>query len=207
MAVPALEFGKVRGKSISTDTQGTNSTRRSDPRWHTTTFRWLSAYAAIFTLCFMALLGFLEYSVGAAMESEADSGIRWQMRYFDSKSDDQLAAVIGRRLERENRHTNYYGLFAPDGHRLAGDIIEMPPGLQLDRAGEAHSASTGRTLVLSANASMATVRVMGELRDNGVKLVIGRSLSDVQHVREELTKALIGGGLLVSASALLRACC
>jgi signal transduction histidine kinase len=196
MAVPALEFGKVRGKSISTDTQGTNSTRRSDPRWHTTTFRWLSAYAAIFTLCFMALLGFLEYSVGAAMESEADSGIRWQMRYFDSKSDDQLAAVIGRRLERENRHTNYYGLFAPDGHRLAGDIIEMPPGLQLDRAGEAHSASTGRTLVLSANASMATVRVMGELRDNGVKLVIGRSLSDVQHVREELTKALIGGGLL-----------
>jgi signal transduction histidine kinase len=198
LTVAALESGKkVRETSISTDTQCTNSTPRSGPRWHATTFRWLSAYAAIFTFCFMALLGFLEYSVGAAMEREADSGIRWQMRYFDSKSDDQLAAVIGRRLERENRHTNYYGLFAPDGHRLAGDIIEMPPGMQqLDRAGEAHSASTGRTLVLSDNASMPTVRVMAELRDNGVKLVIGRSLSDVRHVREELTKALIGGGML-----------
>jgi signal transduction histidine kinase len=144
----------------------------------------------------MALLGFLEYSVGAAMEREADSAIRWQMRYFDSKSDDELAAVIGRRLERENRHTNYYGLFAPDGHRLAGDIIEMPPRLQLDRAGKAHSTNTGSTVVLPDNRSMPTVRVMEELRDNGVKLVIGRSLADVRQVREELTKALIGGGVL-----------
>jgi hypothetical protein len=197
MTVSALEFGKVRGKSISTGTQGTDSTRGSGPRLHTTTFRWLSAYAAIFTLCFMALLGFLEYSVGAAMEREADSAIRWQMRYFDSKSDDELAAVIGRRLERENRHTNYYGLFAPDGHRLAGDIIEMPPRLQLDRAGKAHSTNTGSTVVLPDNRSMPTVRVMEELRDNGVKLVIGRSLADVRQVRE----------CCVSASVLLPACC
>jgi signal transduction histidine kinase len=196
MTVSALEFGKVRGTTISTDTQHMPSTPRSDQRWHTTTFRWLSAYAAIFSLCFMALLGFLEYSVGAAMEREADSGIRWQMRYFDSKSDDQVALVIGRRLEHENGHSNYYGLFAPDGHRLAGDIVAMPPGLKLDQAGESHSASTGRTLVLADNPSMPTVRVMGETRDNGVKLVIGRSLADVRHVREELTKALIGGGLL-----------
>jgi signal transduction histidine kinase len=199
VTLSALEFGKVRGAAISTDTtdtQGPPSTRGSSQRWHTTTFRWLSAYAAIFTLCFVALLGFLEYSVGAAMEREADSGIRWQMRYFDSKTDDQLAPVIDQRLEREIRHTNYYGLFAPDGQRLAGDIVEMPPGLKLDQAGQPHSASTGRTLLLSGNASMPTVRVMGELRDNGVKLVIGRSLADVRHVRAELTRALIGGGAL-----------
>lgn len=196
MTVSALDFGKVRGTAISTDKHGTAAKRRSGQRWHTTTFRWLSAYAAIFTLCFVALLGFLEYSVGAAMEREADSGIRWQMRYFDSKSDDQLASVIDQRLEREIRHTNYYGLFAPDGHRIAGDIAGVPPGLKLDRAGEAHSTSMGRTIELPDNASMPTVRVMGELRDNGVKLVIGRNLSDVRHVREELTKVLIGGGVL-----------
>jgi signal transduction histidine kinase len=196
MTVSALEFGKVRGAAISTDTQHAPSMHHPGQRWHTTTFRWLSAYAAIFSLCFMALLGFLEYSVGAAMEREADSGIRWQMRYFDSKSDDQVAPVIGRRLERENRHSNYYGLFAPDGHRLAGDIVAMPPGLKLDQAGESHSASTGRTLVLAENPSTPTLRVMGETRDNGVRLVIGRSLADVRRVREELTKALIGGGVL-----------
>lgn len=196
MTVSALEFGKVRGTAISTDTHRSPSTRRSAQRWHTTTFRWLSAYAAIFSLCFMALLGFLEYSVGAAMEREADSGIRWQMRYFDSKSDDQVAPVIGRRLERENQHSNYYGLFAPDGRRLAGDIVAMPSGLRFDQAGESHSSSTGRTLVLAENPSMPTVRVMGETRDDGVKLVIGRSLADVRHVREELTKALIGGGVM-----------
>ena len=196
MTVSTLDFGKVRGKAISSDKQETAARRRSGQRWHTTTFRWLSAYAAIFTLCFVALLGFLEYSVGAAMEREADSGIRWQMRYFDSKSDDQLASVINQRLEREIRHTNYYGVFAPDGHRIAGDIAAMPPGLKLDKAGESHSTSMGRTIELPDNASMPTVRVIGELRDNGVKLVIGRNLSDVQHVREELTKVLIGGGVL-----------
>jgi signal transduction histidine kinase len=196
MTVSTLDFGKVRGKAISTDKQEATVRHRSGERWHTTTFRWLSAYAAIFTLCFVALLGFLEYSVGAAMEREADSGIRWQMRYFDSKSDDQLASVISQRLEREIRHTNYYGVFAPDGHRIAGDIGEMPPGLKLDKAGESHSTSMGRTIELPDNASMPTVRVIGELRDNGVKLVIGRNLSDVQHVREELTKVLIGGGVL-----------
>nr|WP_259295151.1 HAMP domain-containing sensor histidine kinase [Paraburkholderia sp. DHOC27] len=182
---------------MSPDTQqGTHSTHRAGQGWHTTTFRWLSAYATIFTVCFVALLGFLEYSVGAAMEREADSGIRWQMRYFDSKSDDQLLPIIERRLERENRHTNYYGLFAPDGQRLAGDIVAIPAGLKFERAGQSHSASTGRTLVLEQNDATPTVRVIGEIRDNGVQLVIGRSLADVRHVREELTKALIGGGLL-----------
>ena len=196
MTASALDFGKVSGTVISTEAPGRTSVRRPAQRWHTTTFRWLSVYAAIFSLCFMALLGFLEYSVGAAMEREADSGIRWQMRYFDSKGDDQIAPVIGRRLERENRHTNYYGLFAPDGRRIAGDIEAIPHGLSFERAGESHSASTGRTLVLEQNPSMLTVRVMGETRDNGDQLIIGRSLADVRHVREELTRALIGGGVL-----------
>ena len=199
MTVSALEFDKVRGTAASTEAQSTNSTSRSCQRWHTTTFRWLSAYAAIFTLCFVALLGFLEYSVGAAMEREADSAIRWQMRYFDSKSDDRLASSIDKRIERENRHTNYYGLFAPDGHRLAGDIMALPPGLKLDQPGQSHSASTGRTLMLAENPSTPTVRVMGETRGDDEQLVIGRSLADVRHVREELTKALIGGGVLCLA--------
>jgi signal transduction histidine kinase len=202
MTVSALEFGKVRGTVMSSDTQGVSSTPRTGQRWHTTTFRWLSAYAAIFTVCFMALLGFLEYSVGTAMEREADSAIRWQMRYFDSKTDDQLAPLIGRRLERENRHTNYYGLFTPDGHRIAGDIMSIPAGLAFEHAGESHSTSTGRTLVLQESDSMPTVRVIGEIRDNGQQLVIGRSLADVRQVREELTKALIAGGVLCLAISL-----
>jgi signal transduction histidine kinase len=196
MTGSALDFGKVRGTVIPPDTRSATSTGRAGQRWHTTTFRWLSAYAAVFTLCFMALLGYLEYSVGAAMEREADSGIRWQMRYFDSKSDDEVVPIVGRRLERENRHTNYYGLFTPDGHRITGDIMEIPAGLIFERAGESHSASRGRTLVLEQNDSMPTVRVMGEIRGNGVRLVIGRSLADVRHIREELTKALIAGGML-----------
>lgn len=196
MTVSTLELGKVRGTAISTETRATHSTSRPGQRWHTSTFRWLSAYAAIFTLCFMALLGFLEYSVGAAMEREADSAIHWQMRYFDSKGDDRLVSAIERRIERENRHANYYGLFTPDGQRIAGDIMALPHGLKFELASESHSSTTGSTLMLAENPSTPTVRVMGETRANGDQLVIGRSLDDVRQVREELTRALIGGGVL-----------
>lgn len=196
MTVSALDFGKVQTGLAPSEVPGTTSTHGSVQRWHTTTFRWLAAYAAIFSISFMVLLGFLEYSVGAAMEREADSAIRWQMRYFDSKSDAELVSVIGRRLERENRHTNYYGLFTPQGQRVAGDVVSVPAGVKFYREGESLTLKQGRTLVLGQNPSMPNVRVMGQLRDNGLILVVGRNLSDVRHVREELTKALIGGGIL-----------
>lgn len=47
--------------------------------WQTTTFRWFTAYATIFSLAFMALLGVIEYSVTRAMMRETDSGLRWQL--------------------------------------------------------------------------------------------------------------------------------
>ncbi|MCP3712391.1 sensor histidine kinase [Paraburkholderia sp. CNPSo 3274] len=58
--------------------------------WQTTTFRWFTAYATIFSLAFMALLGVIEYSVTRAMMRETDSGLRWQLRYFDSRIDNAI---------------------------------------------------------------------------------------------------------------------
>jgi signal transduction histidine kinase len=200
--VSALAFGKARARMRSPQTPEMSFTQRPVQQWQTTTFRWLSAYAAIFSLCFAVLLGFLEYSVGRAMEREADSGIRWQLRYFDSKPDDQLAPAIGRRLERENRHTSYYGLFAPDGRKLVGDIDAIPHGLTFEHAGEPHRSTVGRTLRLDHNPLQPTVRLMGETRDDGNLLIIGRSLEDVRHVRAELTRALVGGGVLCIVASL-----
>lgn len=198
----AWAFERMWGAVFSTTTKDTVSHRPASQRWHTTTFRWLSVYAAIFSLSFMALLGYIEYSVSTAMEREADSGLRWQMRYFDSKGDDELTVIIARRLERENRHTNYYGLFAAGGQRIAGDIDVLPSALPLDQEGQTHSLTTGRTRVLAQNDPMSTVRVMGERRDDGTQLIIARSLDDVRHVRQELTRALIGGGILCLAVSL-----
>ncbi|WP_321964841.1 HAMP domain-containing sensor histidine kinase [Paraburkholderia sp. J7] len=164
--------------------------------WQTTTFRWFTAYAAIFSLAFMALLGVIEYSVTHAMMRETDSGLRWQLRYFDSRSDASLASAIDARLTRADRRDNFYGLFAPDGRWLAGDIRVMPTGLALGHYGQTHQHTRGQTLALEPGSVRSSLRAMGEIRPDGARLVVARTLSDVRHVHDELLKALFGGGLL-----------
>jgi signal transduction histidine kinase len=174
----------------------------SRDHWKTTTFRWFTAYAAIFSLAFMALLGVIEYSVTRAMLRETDSGLRWQLRYFDSRSDAALTSAIDERLTRPNRRKNFYGLFAPDGRWLAGDIRAMPATLALGRYGRPHEHASGQTLVLATNDARLSLRVMGEIRPDSARLVVARTLSDVRHVHGELLKALFGGGLLCLAGSL-----
>ncbi|CAG9267480.1 Histidine kinase [Paraburkholderia unamae] len=170
--------------------------------WQTTTFRWFTAYAAIFSLAFMALLGVIEYSVTRAMLRETDSGLRWQLRYFDSRDDAALVNAIDTRLTRPNRRENFYGLFAPDGRWLAGDIRVMPTGLALGRYGRSHEHTTGQTLMLDLGTPRPPLRAMAEIRADGARLVVARTLTDVRHVHGELMKALIGGGLLCLAGSL-----
>lgn len=192
-----------RGLFVPTSARAATSARDiGSDHWQTTTFRWFTAYAAIFSLAFMALLGVIEYSVTRAMIRETDSGLRWQLRYFDSRNDGTLADAIDVRLTRPNRRQNFYGLFAADGRWLAGDIRVMPTGLALGRYGRPHEHTSGQTLTLAIGSAHPSLRAMGEIRPDGARLVVARMLSDVRHVHGELLKALFGGGLLCLAGSL-----
>ncbi|CAN7774828.1 ATP-binding protein [Caballeronia sp. LjRoot31] len=171
--------------------------------WHTTTFRWLTVYAVVFTISIMSLLAFVEQSVTRAMENEADSGVRWQLRYFDSITDADLASAIDKRVQHEQHRSNYYGLFAADGRRLAGDIVTLPSRLSITQTGESRNDAIGQTVSLAHNPSMPTVRALAERRASGVQLVIGRSVADIIDIKDELIKALVWGGLSCAAASLV----
>jgi signal transduction histidine kinase len=171
-------------------------------RWHTSTFRWLSVYALVFAVSCMSLLGYIEHSVTRAMEREADSGIRWQLRYFDTLDDPELITIITRRIEHEQLHSDYYGVFAADGRHIAGDIKTIPRGLRLDDVHETHSLFDGQTLALEPEYSSPMVRAIGERRYDGTQLVVARDLADVMHIRDELIRALILGGVLCLVASL-----
>lgn len=171
--------------------------------WRTTTFRWLTAYAAIFSLAFMALIGLIEYSVTRAMERETDSGLRWQLRYFDARGDAELPGAIAARLARESPHQNHYGLFTPDGRYVAGDLDVLPPALWLDPVGQAHERTAGRNVELRVDGAPRELRVMGEVRQNGQRLVVARTLEDVRRVRGDLIHALVFGGILCLGASVL----
>jgi signal transduction histidine kinase len=174
-------------------------------RWRTSAARWLAIYATIFSLSFMALLGVIDYSVTRAMLRETDSGLRWQLRYFDSKTDAELVETIEARLGKTGIHRNYYGLFAANGAHLAGDIQVWPDRLELDPFGHSHEHTSGATRALQVADLDPELRVMGETRADGTRLIVARTLSDVRHVRAELLRVLIGGGVTFLGTSLAAA--
>jgi signal transduction histidine kinase len=179
-----------------TDTTHSTPPLELGGRWHSTTFRLLSIYAVIFSFSVMLLLGFIGWSVTGDMERETDVVMEWQLIYFDSLPDSQLNDAIHRRLERERMHTNYYGLFAPDGSRIAGDVTALPSGVPANRKG----VTLEHTLPIDSGELAPVVRAMAQRRKDGNTLVIARDLTHILRIRETIINALLAGGLLCLAA-------
>ncbi|WP_244100072.1 sensor histidine kinase [Burkholderia anthina] len=158
--------------------------------------RLVAVYAVTFSLSVMLLLGVLATAITHGMERETDVVIDWQMIYFNSIPDTELADAIHRRLERERMHTNYYGLFTADGRHIAGDVLEFPPELKTDRSG----TTLNHTLKISGGQIAPVVRAMGEQRPDGDRLVLARDLTHILRIREAIINALVGGGIFCFAT-------
>jgi len=161
-------------------------------RWHSSTFRLLTVYAVIFSISVMSLLGFIGWAVTGDMERETDVVMEWQFIYFDSMPHTELADAIHRRLEHEQMHANYYGLFSADGRHIAGDVLAIPPGLPRARRG----VTLNHTLQIAGDERAPVVRAMAERRGDGETLVLARDLTHILRIRESIINALIGGGIL-----------
>src|SRR5258708_35365943 len=83
----------------------------------------------------MLVIGYIGYAVTGQMERKADVVVRWQLVYFGSLPDNKLADILQSRIEHENMHINYYGLFEANGAHMAGDVLMLPPGLSVERRG------------------------------------------------------------------------
>ncbi|MBN3754747.1 HAMP domain-containing histidine kinase [Paraburkholderia sp. Tr-20389] len=149
----------------------------------------------------MLLLGYIGLSVTNTMERATDVVMDWQLIYFDSMPIEELPQAIHRRLEHERMHTNYYGLFDANGKHIAGDVIEMPPSVSIDR----HGKTLDRTLKIAGNEQAPVVRAKAELRANGETLLIARDLTHIFGIRETIFRALIGGGFLCLTAGVLSA--
>ncbi|MCP3725148.1 HAMP domain-containing histidine kinase [Paraburkholderia sp. CNPSo 3272] len=165
-------------------------------RWHSATFRLLTTYAVVFSCSVALLLSYIGWTVTAEMERETDVVMDWQLIYFDSLPDSELNNAIYRRIERERMHSNYYGLFAPDGSHLAGDVLAMPSGVRADRTG----VTLQHSMQIEGSGPSPVVRAMVERRKDGKTLVIARDLTHILHIRKTIINALVAGGILCLAS-------
>jgi len=167
-------------------------------RWHTTTFRWLCAYTALFGVFLTLLVGFIAWTATNSIERDADTIMGWQLIYFDSIPDAQLPAAIYQRLEHERMHVNYYGLFTKDGRYVAGDILEAPANLTYDRMG----STLKHVLKPDDHSHSPIVRIVGEVRPNGMHLVVARDMTSVLRIREIVVRTLSVGAVFALCAAL-----
>jgi signal transduction histidine kinase len=174
-----------------TDIHPSRQTAEPARRWHSTTFRLLMLYAVIFSLSVMGLLGVISWVVTAHMERATDVILQWQLTYFDSLPDSELEGAIRMRLERERMHTDYYGLFAPDGRYVAGDVIAFPQKLPID----GHYVTLRHSIKVAGPETVPVVRVAARRRTDGSTLLVAHTLTQVLRTRDVIIKTLLAGGI------------
>src|ERR1700675_4743457 len=98
----------------------------------TTTFRWTLVVAGAFGLCTSMLFGFVYWQTAAYMMSENDVLLAEELRVFAANSPQQRLEEIDDRLRKDPRRVKIAGLFGVDGHRIAGNVESLTPGLMPD---------------------------------------------------------------------------
>jgi hypothetical protein len=151
----------------------------------TTTFRWTLAIASAFVLCSLVLFGFVYWETAAYMTSTFDDLIVGELNIIAADSPSQRLEHIKNRLRDDPRRVRIAGLFGADGHRIAGNIESLPPGLT-------PGIQTNAVVVRDDDRGRETekVRLVTDTLSGGEILVIGRNVEDIAEIADIVRRAL-----------------
>jgi signal transduction histidine kinase len=162
----------------------------------TTTFLWTLVVAGAFVLCTLLLFGFVYWQTAAYMTSKIDGENLQALRVFAANPPEWRLTEIDDRLRQDPRRVKMAGLFGADGHRIAGNMESLPPGLTPDQPADA-------VVVRVDNRSSETqnVRLAVHSLPNGEVLAIGRDIDEIDEIAKIVRRALALGLLPASALA------
>src|ERR1700674_3567598 len=154
----------------------------------TTTFRWTLAVAGAFVLYTLVLFGFVYWQTAAYLLSENDILLTEELRVFAANTPEQRLAEIDDRLRKDPRRVKIAGLFDAGGHRIAGNVESLPPGLAPDVPADAVVVR-----VDSGGREMQKVRLVAHPLPSGEVLAIGRDINEIEEIAEIVGRALALG--------------
>jgi signal transduction histidine kinase len=160
-------------------------------RWHTSTFRLLTAYSLLFSLAVVAILSIIMWRVTAFMSDQTDHTLYWEAHYYSKLAPSQVAEAIDRRIEQEHMQSNYFGLFDAQGQRITGNVRALPPALPPDGIG--HPLGD-RLPVMDAEHSNTRALAV-RLPDSRV-LLVARNVQPIAEIHDAIRDALVWSGLL-----------
>ncbi len=157
----------------------------------TVAFRLTLFYSLFFTVCVVMLLGFIYWRTATEMTRRVDQILVLEKNHFTAMKTDRLLDEIDRSIQRDQRHVYFYGLFAPDGHRLAGNVPELPQDIPAD--GRVYEVAL---LVTSIQAQPLPGRVLAIHLGPGDALLIGHDVQQLTEFGEIMRNAFFWGGSL-----------
>jgi signal transduction histidine kinase len=177
----------------------------------TTAFRWTAGFAAVLAIAMTLLAGFIYWQTVGYISQQVDRGISSDARSFAAEPSANLAGRLARVVSADAQRAPVAGLFDPDGHSLAGNIVALPSPLPRDDSVEAV------VVQFTKNGAMerSEVRLARETLAGGNILVFGRAAAELDEINEIVTRALalaaaplallaIAGGALLSRATLRR---
>jgi signal transduction histidine kinase len=154
-----------------------------------TTFRWALAVAGVLAVFVIVLFGFIYWKTDDYLIARSDIMIARQLDYLAGLSGESQRMAIDAHLAEDSRGVQYAGLFGPDGHKLAGNLEQLPPGLRID------DSVQGVTVVrtLAAGPQTRAIRAIARRLPDGNALVIGREVDETREISHVVGQALALG--------------
>jgi signal transduction histidine kinase len=152
----------------------------------TTTFRWS---ASAFVCCILLFSAFVYWEAAAYMLAKLDAAITAETLDVAGEAPDRQVAAINDRLSEDPRRIKLAGLFSADGHRIAGNLERLPPGLKIGA-----SVQTSAVVRIDQRGhEEMIVHAMAHSLPSGKVLVIGRSADELNELAEIVAQALLLG--------------
>ncbi len=157
----------------------------------TVAFRLMLFYSLFFTLCVVLLLGLIYWRTAAEMTRRVDQVLLLEKKDFSAVPVAHIPDEIARRIQRDQRHVYFYGLFSGEGVPLAGNVPVLPQDVPDD--GTIHQVARFQTNVQSLPMQARALRIA---LDSGDTLLLGHDVQQLVEFRELMNGAFLWGGSL-----------
>jgi len=161
---------------------------RFDALRRTTTFRLTLLYGLLFAFGTIALLGMVYLRSAGYLTQRVDTILNTEADALLHSARPGLRERLAQELRLNGSERNVFGLFTPEGGRLAGNLAALPAAL----------LKSSRPVELPPTPEFpASARLIARRLPNGDILVVGRDIEQLREMRTIITHALNWSGLLI----------
>src|ERR1700716_2192922 len=153
------------------------------------TFHWALAVAGVLAVFVIALFGFIYWKTDDYLVARSDRMVASQLNFIAGLPDERQLEAIDQHLKQDSRGVQYAGLFGADGHKIAGNLEQFPPGLKMNDSVQGVSVRR----VLPGAQQTRVIRAIARRMPNGDVLVIGREVDEAREISHVVGQALALG--------------